>query len=154
VLLGAAFAFLILTAIDRLLDRHKRSQEAAANGRRLALMIAIGIGLHNLGEGLAIGSADAVGALAVGAALVVGFALHNTTEGLAIVAPLTGQRPPATSLIGVGASRSRRPSARPHRHSRAGHRHGRHVPHRPARHRLSKPGRGHHAYQAGSRSLF
>ena len=44
-------------------------------------MIAIGIGLHNLGEGLAIGSAYAVGALAVGAALVVGFALHNTTEG-------------------------------------------------------------------------
>jgi zinc transporter, ZIP family len=102
VLLGAAFAFLILTAIDRLLDRRKRSQEAATNGRRLALMIAIGIGLHNLGEGLAIGSAYAVGALAVGAALVVGFALHNTTEGLAIVAPLTDQRPPIRSLIGLG----------------------------------------------------
>ena len=102
VLLGAAFAFLMLTAIDRLLDRHKRSQEAA-NGRRLALMIAIGIGLHNLGEGLAIGSAYAVGALAVGAALVVGFALHNMTEGLAIVAPLTDQRPPIGSLIGLGA---------------------------------------------------
>jgi zinc transporter ZupT len=102
-LLGAAFAFLILTAIARVLDHHKRSQEAATNGRRLALMIAIGIGLHNLGEGLAIGSAYAVGALAVGAALVVGFALHNTTEGLAIVAPLTDQRPPIRSLIGLGA---------------------------------------------------
>jgi zinc transporter, ZIP family len=102
VLLGAAFAFLILTAIDRLLDRHKRSREAN-NGRRLALMIAIGIGLHNLGEGLAIGSAYAVGALAIGAALVVGFAVHNTTEGLAIVAPLTDQRPPIRSLIGLGA---------------------------------------------------
>jgi zinc transporter ZupT len=66
-------------------------------------MIAIGIGLHNLGEGLAIGSAYAVGALAVGAALVVGFALHNTTEGLAIVAPLTDRRPPIRSLIGLGA---------------------------------------------------
>jgi zinc transporter, ZIP family len=66
-------------------------------------MIAIGIGLHNLGEGLAIGSAYAVGALAVGAALVVGFALHNLTEGLAIVAPLTNQRPPIRSLIGLGA---------------------------------------------------
>jgi zinc transporter ZupT len=54
----------------------------------LALLIAIGIGLHNLGEGLAIGSAYATGALALGAFLVVGFALHNTTEGLAIVAPL------------------------------------------------------------------
>ena len=47
-----------------------------------------GIGLHNLGEGLAIGSAYAVGSLALGASLVVGFALHNTTEGLAIVAPV------------------------------------------------------------------
>ena len=44
-----------------------------------------------------------MGALAVGAALVVGFALHNTTEGLAIVAPLTDQRPPISSLIGLGA---------------------------------------------------
>ena len=50
--------------------------------------MAIGIGLHNLGEGLAIGSAYAVGSLALGATLVVGFALHNTTEGLAIVAPV------------------------------------------------------------------
>jgi zinc transporter, ZIP family len=53
-----------------------------------AFLVAIGIGLHNLGEGLAIGSAYAVGSLALGAALVVGFALHNTTEGLAIVAPV------------------------------------------------------------------
>ena len=45
-------------------------------------MVAIGIGLHNLGEGLAIGSAYAVGSLALGAFLVVGFAIHNTTEGL------------------------------------------------------------------------
>jgi len=102
VVLGAAFAFLILTAIARSLGR-QRGHQAATNGRRLALMIAIGIGLHNLGEGLAIGSAYAVGALAVGAALVVGFALHNTTEGLAIVAPLTDQRPPIRSLIGLGA---------------------------------------------------
>ena len=50
--------------------------------------MAVGIGLHNLGEGLAIGSAYAIGSLALGAALVVGFALHNTTEGLAIVAPV------------------------------------------------------------------
>jgi zinc transporter, ZIP family len=57
-------------------------------GVHAALLVAIGIGLHNLGEGLAIGSAYAVGSLALGAALVVGFALHNTTEGLAIVAPV------------------------------------------------------------------
>jgi zinc transporter, ZIP family len=102
VLLGAGLAYLILTAVDRLLDHRRRSQPAAADGLRLALMIAIGIGLHNLGEGLAIGSAYAVGELAVGAALVVGFALHNTTEGLAIVAPLTGRSPPLAALIGLG----------------------------------------------------
>ena len=49
--------------------------------------------MHNLGEGLAIGSAYATGALALGAFLVVGFAIHNTTEGLAIVAPLARPRP-------------------------------------------------------------
>ena len=102
VFLGAVLAFLILAAINGLLDRRKRIQGAAASGRQLSLMIAIGIGMHNLGEGLAIGSAYAVGELAVGAALVVGFALHNTTEGLAIVAPLTGQRPPMLSLVGLG----------------------------------------------------
>jgi zinc transporter, ZIP family len=59
-----------------------------ALGYRAAFLVALGIGLHNLGEGLAIGSAYAIGSLALGAALVVGFALHNTTEGLAIVAPV------------------------------------------------------------------
>ncbi len=66
-------------------------------------MIAIGIGLHNLGEGLAIGSAYAVGALALGAFLVVGFAIHNTTEGIAIVAPLAaGERPSLGRLAALG----------------------------------------------------
>lgn len=102
VLLGAGLAFLTLSAIDRLLARRRGTREAADGGRSLAWMIAIGIGLHNLGEGLAIGSAYAVGELAVGAALVAGFALHNTTEGLAIVAPLAGRRPPLLSLIGLG----------------------------------------------------
>ncbi|MGH3431618.1 MAG: ZIP family metal transporter, partial [Thermocrispum sp.] len=72
-----------------------------------AWLIATGIGLHNLGEGLAIGSAYAVGELALGVALVVGFAVHNTTEGLAIVAPLTSGDPrPARTLwprlLGLG----------------------------------------------------
>ena len=57
-------------------------------GYHAAFLVALGIGLHNLGEGLAIGSAHAIGSLALGATLVVGFALHNTTEGLAIVAPV------------------------------------------------------------------
>lgn len=54
----------------------------------IALMIAVGIGLHNLGEGLAIGAAVVLGQAALGAFLIVGFALHNTTEGVAIAAPI------------------------------------------------------------------
>ncbi|MCH9736899.1 MAG: ZIP family metal transporter [Actinomycetia bacterium] len=103
VVLGAGLAFLALTAVDHWLG--SRRQNAAAEGRggvRLALMIAIGIGLHNLGEGLAIGSAYAIGELALGAFLVIGFAIQNTTEGLAIVAPLTERRPPLSTLLGLG----------------------------------------------------
>jgi zinc transporter ZupT len=54
----------------------------------LAMMIAIGIGLHNLGEGLAIGAAYTLGEVALGSFLILGFTLHNTTEGLAILSPL------------------------------------------------------------------
>jgi ZIP family zinc transporter len=70
----------------------------------LALMVAVGIGLHNLGEGLAIGSAYALGELALGAFLVVGFALHNTTEGIAIAAPLAAadHRPRLGRLAALG----------------------------------------------------
>ncbi len=102
--LGAAFAFLILTAIDRRLQAGiERSRTAGAGAFRLSLMVAIGIGLHNLGEGLAIGSAYAVGSLALGAFLVIGFAIHNTTEGLAIVAPLARAEPPGLGrLLALG----------------------------------------------------
>ncbi|TDO30995.1 zinc transporter ZupT [Kribbella sp. VKM Ac-2527] len=103
VFLGAGLAFLVLTAVDRFLKNRTPEQTGVTpDGRRLALMIALGIGLHNLGEGLAIGSAYAVGELALGAALVVGFALHNTTEGLAVVAPLTRQPPSVLRLLGLG----------------------------------------------------
>lgn len=63
--------------------------------RRLALLIAVGIGLHNFGEGLAIGGSAARGELALATLLVIGFALHNATEGFGIVAPLAaeGDRP-------------------------------------------------------------
>jgi ZIP family zinc transporter len=100
--LGAAGAYLALSAVDGWLrgrrERLERGDEpdggrsggspATGLGYRAAFLVALGIGLHNLGEGLAIGSAYAIGSLALGAALVVGFALHNTTEGLAIVAPV------------------------------------------------------------------
>jgi zinc transporter ZupT len=99
VLLGAGAAFLVLTAVGAWLeDRGGR----AATGRNLALLVAVGIGLHNLGEGLIIGTAYATGALALGAMLVVGFALHNATEGLAIVAPMARERPSVRRLAGLG----------------------------------------------------
>ena len=60
--------------------------------RRLALMIATGIGLHNFAEGLAIGQSAASGALALATLLVIGFGLHNATEGFGIVAPLASGR--------------------------------------------------------------
>ena len=64
--------------------------EAGANARRLALLIAVGIGLHNFAEGLAIGQSAASNEVALATLLVVGFALHNATEGFGIVAPLAG----------------------------------------------------------------
>jgi zinc transporter ZupT len=100
--LGAVLAFLTLTAVDHRLNRLRDAEPSDTAGTRLAMMIAIGIGLHNLGEGLAIGSAYAVGQLALGTALVVGFTIQNTTEGLAIVAPLTERRPPLLRLLGLG----------------------------------------------------
>lgn len=69
----------------------------------LAAAIALGIGLHNLGEGLAIGSAFASGATALGSFLVIGFTLHNITEGIGIVAPLTASRPRLPALAGLAA---------------------------------------------------
>ncbi|MGH7645293.1 MAG: ZIP family metal transporter [Gemmatimonadales bacterium] len=69
---------------------------------RLAFLIAIGIGLHNLGEGLAIGAAYAQGAVALGAFLIVGFMIHNTTEGLGIVAPIARDQPSLGTLALAG----------------------------------------------------
>jgi zinc transporter ZupT len=104
VLLGAAVAFLVLTGISAWLDERRRKAKAAgASGAQLALLVAVGIGLHNLGEGVAIGSAYSAGALALGAFLVVGFALHNTTEGLAIIAPIAHARPTLARLALLGA---------------------------------------------------
>lgn len=60
-------------------------------GRRLSLLVALGIGLHNFGEGLAIGGSAARGELALATLLVIGFALHNATEGFGIVAPLSAE---------------------------------------------------------------
>ncbi len=107
VVLGVGAAFLGLRAVAHLPVGGGSGAFAGASmhpsGLRLAYLIALGIGLHNLGEGLAIGAAYAVGEVALGAFLVVGFALHNTTEGLAIVAPAARDRSPLWHLPILGA---------------------------------------------------
>ncbi len=80
---------------------------ARARGERsplwIAVLIAFGIGLHNLGEGLAIGTSYATGEITLGTFLVIGFLLHNTTEGLGIVTPLADERPSLRTLMLLGA---------------------------------------------------
>jgi len=91
---GAIGAFITLDLVGAWLTRRRQHVTAAVSapgGWILAVLIAVGIGLHNFGEGLAIGSAFALGELALGTLLIVGFTLHNTTEGLAIIAPLARQ---------------------------------------------------------------
>ncbi len=75
------------------------SEKAA---RRLAMMIAVGLGVHNFSEGLAIGSQYVSGALKLAILLVVGFGAHNTTEGFGIAAPLTGTKPKWSFLLLAG----------------------------------------------------
>jgi ZIP family zinc transporter len=100
VYLGAAVAYIALAGLDGWMrSRQSKARGEGASPWRLALLVAIGIGLHNLGEGLAIGSAYAIGSLALGATLIVGFALHNTTEGLAIVAPVADGVPGRLSAL-------------------------------------------------------
>jgi len=109
ILLGVAVSYLGLTAVGRWLSSRGKAGEAesAVPGERadlvagvtLATLVAIGIGLHNLGEGLAIGSSFAIGELALGSFLIVGFMIHNITEGLGIAAPIARSR---ISLVRLG----------------------------------------------------
>ena len=98
--IGALVAVSALAWLSTALDKRR----SVTSGLTLAYLIATGIGLHNLGEGLAVGAALATGEIALGTFLVVGFALHNTTEGLAIVAPLGADenRPPLRHFVLLG----------------------------------------------------
>ncbi|HEV2712985.1 MAG TPA: hypothetical protein VGU26_07800 [Gaiellaceae bacterium] len=89
VLFGVALSFLFLTAVS---NRLGTGSGSTAGGLALATLVAIGIGLHNLGEGLAIGSSFALGELALGTFFIVGFMIHNVTEGLGIASPLAEGR--------------------------------------------------------------
>ena len=92
VLLGVAASYLALTLVSQRFGRRKRKPgDTALGGLALATLVAIGIGLHNLGEGLAIGSSFALGELALGSFLIVGFMVHNVTEGLGIAAPVADE---------------------------------------------------------------
>ncbi len=100
VLLGVAVSALGMTFLSSRLSRGR----TGATGLALALLVAIGIGVHNLGEGLAIGTSFALGELQFGTFLVIGFMIHNLTEGLGIAAPAAeGRRAPWWTLAGLAA---------------------------------------------------
>jgi zinc transporter, ZIP family len=87
VLLGASISYLALTFLSHRLSSGEGTG-GVVSGVALATLVAIGIGLHNFGEGLAIGSSFALGELALGTFLIVGFMVHNVTEGLGIATPI------------------------------------------------------------------
>src|SRR3712207_277677 len=102
VLVAALLSLLGLLGAERLFRRRGQMSRLSTSYR-----IALGIGLHNLGEGLAIGAAFALGEAALGTFLVIGFTLHNITEGVGIAAPILGEKPPPAhfawlALIGGG----------------------------------------------------
>jgi zinc transporter, ZIP family len=98
---GIFAAYLGIEAFGTWLARRQATGEGSA-AWVTALLVAIGIGLHNLGEGLAIGAALVLGEVALGKLLILGFTLHNTTEGLAIVAPLARTRTSLARLLELG----------------------------------------------------
>jgi zinc transporter ZupT len=102
VAVGMLGAWLVLQALGGRRTTGEGGDTPAAARLRLAFLIALGIGLHNLGEGLAIGAAYAQGAVTLGAVLLVGFMIHNTTEGLGIVAPIAQDSPSIKTLALAG----------------------------------------------------
>jgi zinc transporter, ZIP family len=98
VTVGVAASVLALTAVGRFASQRRPTSLLLFT----AFMVALGIGLHNLGEGLAIGAAYNLGKVSLGTSLVIGFMLHNTTEGLGIVAPIARERTSYRHLIALG----------------------------------------------------
>jgi zinc transporter ZupT len=103
ILLGVSTSYLAMTYISqRFASAENRGRSGAVGGLALATLVATGIGLHNLGEGLAIGSSFALGELTLGTFLIVGFMVHNVTEGLGIATPIAdGGRASLARLAGL-----------------------------------------------------
>lgn len=92
-LFSALITWLAIIAVGSMQKRRgEQAGSAQAKGMYLAALIALSIGLHNFGEGLAVGAAFALGEAALGSFLVIGFVLHNITEGIGIAAPLVPSR--------------------------------------------------------------
>ncbi|WP_255198749.1 ZIP family metal transporter [Halorarius litoreus] len=105
VFLGVVGSLLAVQSVSAWREgRAKAGDARAQSGLWVAYLVAIGIGLHNLAEGLAIGSSFALGRVSLGAFLVIGFMLHNVTEGPAVVAPVArGERPALYHFAAIGA---------------------------------------------------
>jgi zinc transporter, ZIP family len=99
--IGIVGTFMLLHALSR---RQERLSSGSGSSQRLSLafMVALSIGLHNFGEGLAIGASFAIGAASLGTFLVVGFIIQNITEGLAIVTPIVNDKPSVLRLALMG----------------------------------------------------
>jgi len=102
VAMGMIGAFGVLVVVSRRTVGAASGRTEAERRLALSYLIALGVGLHNLGEGLAIGAAYALGELALGAFLVIGFTIHNTTEGFGIVAPVAKHGAAIKHLAAVG----------------------------------------------------
>lgn len=102
ILMGLSLSLLGLYGVSGWLKRRSREQSDESRGLLLAYTIALSIGLHNLGEGLAIGGAYALGEIGMGTLLVIGFTLHNLTEGVAVVAPVVRSKFKWIHLLWMG----------------------------------------------------
>jgi len=98
--IGFFLAIITLAAVSHKTEHLNKEKGEHFKALSWGYLIALGIGLHNLGEGLAIGSAYAIGEIALGSTLVIGFMVHNVTEGIAIVAPLTRSYKEIKQMIG------------------------------------------------------
>ena len=100
VIICTVLTFLFLIGFDQY--QHQKQKSKGYSELGISLLMATGIGLHNFGEGLAIGSSFALGEAALGTFLIIGFTLHNITEGIGIAAPLLKTKPKISQFILLG----------------------------------------------------